>query len=108
MTRRTQVRLAIAAELLRGSERVHWGYELSRNAGVGAGSMYPFLSELLERGCLSDGWEELTKASGRPPRRYYRVTEDGKRFLAEFLNAAPVGQVRQRTAPRPAPKAAES
>lgn len=86
--RRTRARLAIASELIQGANRTHWGYELSRNAGVGAGSMYPFLAELLEAGHLTDGWEDPTPA-GRPPRRYYELTESGERFLRDFVATSP-------------------
>ncbi|MFJ9317808.1 PadR family transcriptional regulator [Pimelobacter simplex] len=86
--RRTRARLAIAVELLQAAHRTHWGYELSRNAGVGAGSMYPFLAELLEAGHLSDGWESSPPA-GRPPRRYYELTETGERFLRDFVASSP-------------------
>ena len=83
--RRTRARVAIATELLRRRNATHWGYELSRNSGIGAGSMYPFLSELLEAGYLSDGWEDTAKR----PRRYYRLTQEGERFLKDFLGAHP-------------------
>jgi PadR family transcriptional regulator PadR len=56
--------------------------------------MYPFLSELLEGGFLTDGWEGVGEIRGRPPRRYYRVTDAGKEFLAEFLNASTTPQSR--------------
>ncbi|MGL5824081.1 MAG: PadR family transcriptional regulator [Nocardioides sp.] len=86
--RRTKARAAIAVELLARRDAVHWGYELSRNAGVGAGSMYPFLSDLLEQGFLEDGWEDLPHGAGRPARRYYRLTDDGIGYLRDFLGAA--------------------
>ena len=83
-SRRTQARLAIAAALLADPQSVKWGYELSRQAGVSAGSMYPFLAELLAAGHLADGWEEQP-ASGRRARRYYRLTEAGEQFLRDFV-----------------------
>lgn len=103
--RRTEARLRIAAELLTSVGTTHWGYELSRRADVGAGSMYPFLSELLAQGYLEDGWEE-ERPSGRPARRYYRVTPSGERFLRDFLAASHAGgrhtvQARSVSLPRP-------
>jgi len=74
--------------MLSSCESVQWGYELSRRSGVGAGSMYPFLNELLEAGHLRDGWEERPPA-GRPPRRYYRLSDSGKKFLRDFIASAP-------------------
>jgi len=89
-SRRTQARLAIATELLTSHEQVQWGYELSQRAGVGAGSMYPFLAELLVAGHLKDGWESQPPG-GRPPRRHYTVTDSGIDFLREFVASAPSG-----------------
>lgn len=94
--RKTRARVAIAIALLSDSDRVQWGYELSRRAGVGAGSMYPFLAELLAAGHLADGWEPASN-SGRPPRRYYRLTESGRQFLADFASSAPAPAARGRT-----------
>jgi PadR family transcriptional regulator PadR len=105
-SRRTQARLAIALELIRRRTGTHWGYELSRNSGVGAGSMYPFLAELLEEGCLVDGWEDPATTNGRPPRRFYRLTDEGVRSLTEFIQATPAGSRRTKLRARLAPKAA--
>jgi PadR family transcriptional regulator, regulatory protein PadR len=105
--RRTQARVAIAIELIRRKEADHWGYELSRNSGVSAGSMYPFLNELLESGCLVDGWEDPATTHGRPPRRYYRLTEDGIRALTEFIQAAPAPSRRSKVHTRPATQTAK-
>lgn len=86
--RRTRARIAIAAELLRRRDSAHYGYELSRNSGIGAGSMYPFLSELQEAGYLTDGWD-----GGKRPRRYYHLTDEGEHYLQAFLGAHPAPAV---------------
>lgn len=86
--RRTQARVAIATAMLGAPDAVHWGYELSRNSGVGPGSMYPFLTELLEQGYLTDGWDE-DRATGERVRRFYRLTSEGKAYLAAFAAASP-------------------
>jgi hypothetical protein len=31
-----------------------------------------------EKGWVTDGWEDPTTIEGRPPRRYYELTENGK------------------------------
>src|SRR5690348_11319924 len=85
--RRTQARLDIAIELLRHRTSTHWCYELSRRSGVGPGSMYPFLTELLEAGHLTAGWEDAADVPGRPPRRYYHLTPEGEQFLLEFVGS---------------------
>ncbi|HET8855462.1 MAG TPA: PadR family transcriptional regulator [Salinimicrobium sp.] len=45
------------------------------------GTIYPLLTRLKNAGLLSYRWEEST---GGPPRKYYGLTEEGKRFLKEL------------------------
>lgn len=67
----------------------HWGYELSRQAGVRSGVLYPILHRMLDTGWLEDGWEDLTRLSGRrPPRRYYELTDEGRAELGALLHEA--------------------
>lgn len=42
------------------------------------GTMYPLLNRLKETGLLQYTWRESTTG---PPRKYYRLTEDGAEFL---------------------------
>jgi PadR family transcriptional regulator PadR len=67
----------------------HWGYSLSRQAGVRSGVLYPLLTRMLNEGWLSDGWEDPASIeSGRPPRRYYVVTPEGRKALTGLLDEA--------------------
>jgi len=43
------------------------------------GSLYPILCRLEDRGLITGRWVERT---GERRRRYYRLTADGRRFLA--------------------------
>ena len=45
------------------------------------GTLYPLLTRLKNGEFLSYRWEEST---GGPPRKYYQVTEKGKKFLQEL------------------------
>jgi len=45
------------------------------------GTLYPLLTRQKNAGLLSYRWEESTQG---PPRKYYTITEDGKRYLAEL------------------------
>ena len=45
------------------------------------GTLYPLLTRLKNAEFLSYRWEEST---GGPPRKYYQVTEKGKKFLDEL------------------------
>ena len=85
--RRTHALIQLAMTLMEDPRRDHWGYDLSRRSGVRSGVLYPLLSRMLELGWVSDGWEE-NAAAGRPPRRYYRLTDLGLRELGGILDAA--------------------
>jgi len=47
------------------------------------GTIYPLLTRLKNANLLSYRWEEST---GGPPRKYYGLTEDGKKILRRTLN----------------------
>jgi len=47
------------------------------------GTVYPLLTRLKNDGLLSYRWEESTSG---PPRKYYGLTEIGKKFLNELNN----------------------
>src|SRR4051812_33133030 len=80
--RRTKSLIAVAIALMDDPDGRHWGYELSKRSGIRSGVMYPLLTRLLEQGWLVDGWEDpATIKDKRPPRRYYKLTETGKREL---------------------------
>lgn len=66
--------------------RPMYGLDLARalhDHGVldSEGTLYPLLSRLRRRGLVDSTWEE--SPSG-PPRRYYRLTPDGRLALAGF------------------------
>lgn len=83
--RKTNALVRVATALLSDVNAPHWGYELSRSSGVRSGVMYPILARMLEHGWLSDGWE--TNPESRPPRRYYRVTDEGRKQMETILAA---------------------
>jgi DNA-binding PadR family transcriptional regulator len=64
-----------------------YGYELCRQTGLKAGSMYPILMRLADRGLLETVWEREAPP-GRPPRHMYRLTGPGLALAAE-LGTAP-------------------
>ena len=64
-----------------------YGYELCQQLGLKAGSVYPILMRLADRGLLETAWERDVPA-GRPPRHLYRLTGPG-RMLAGRLAAEP-------------------
>lgn len=88
--RLTNAQVQVALALLQDPEREHYGYELSREAAVRSGVMYPLLRRMLNEGLLADGWEDAKKAAaeGRPPRRYYVLTEKGRQQLGGLIRTA--------------------
>ena len=77
-----------------------YGYELSRQLGIKAGSMYTILMRLSDRGLLETAWE-ADPPPGRPPRHLYRLTDAGLELageLDETVSAAPaVDRLRPRS-----------
>lgn len=51
------------------------------NILVAEGTIYPLLARLKNLGLLTYRWEESLQG---PPRKYYTITEPGKRQLAEL------------------------
>jgi len=85
--------LAVLEALAEEPTTWRYGYELGRQVGLAAGSLYPILIRLSDRGLLESTWE-TEPAPGRPPRHLYRLTGDGVRWAAD---------VAEEPAPRPAP-----
>lgn len=46
------------------------------------GTVYPLLSRLRRDGLVTTSWRE---SDAGPPRRYYRITDDGRRALDAFV-----------------------
>jgi DNA-binding PadR family transcriptional regulator len=86
---------AVLAALARDPERWRFGYELSREVGVGSGTLYPALVRLADAGLLEHRWEH---PPGQRPRHVYRLTTDGVELARERLT--------RREGPQPAPHAA--
>jgi PadR family transcriptional regulator PadR len=67
----------------------HWGYDLTKRAGVRSGVLYPILRRMLDDGWVTDGWEVEADTGGkRPPRRYYELTEKGMSELGALRRTA--------------------
>lgn len=52
-----------------------YGYELSRETGLKAGTLYPILMRLAKYSLLEAKW--ITTEDGVPPRHTYRLTSNG-------------------------------
>jgi PadR family transcriptional regulator PadR len=65
-----------------------WGYALSKRSGVRSGVLYPQLDRMMGEGWLEDHWEEHAEGKKRPPRRYYTLTDQGRRDLGAVVARA--------------------
>jgi PadR family transcriptional regulator, regulatory protein PadR len=77
----------------RASEWSH-GYDLCRSLGLKAGTVYPILSRLAERGFVETAWEQDVP-QGRPPRHLYRLSAAGAEQVCELRHNAAQHRSRQ-------------
>jgi PadR family transcriptional regulator PadR len=81
--RRGAIEFCVLA-LLRGGDR--YGLDLARTLAAdrlvtSEGTIYPLLARLRQEGMVETSWHESPQG---PPRRYYRLTEDGRAALDDF------------------------
>ena len=67
------------------SRGFHYGFDIMDATGLPSGTVYPILRRLDREGLLTSSWEDAADAQKeqRPPRRYYAITTDGERMLAD-------------------------
>jgi DNA-binding PadR family transcriptional regulator len=73
------------------------GYDLCRRLGLKAGTVYPILMRLAERGQVETVWE-TNPPSGRPARHLYRLSKAGVELAEELRDAAAAAIPRTRSA----------
>jgi PadR family transcriptional regulator PadR len=80
----------VAILLALAEEPTTWvhGYELCRATGLKAGTVYPILIRLADRGHLDAEWE-ADPPIGRPARHLYRLSTGGREYVADLLRPAP-------------------
>jgi len=77
-----------AVRVLRAvAQGARYGFDIIDVTGLPSGTVYPALSRHERDGYVTSSWEDLVKAhrDQRPPRRYYRITVQGKRALDDAL-----------------------
>jgi PadR family transcriptional regulator PadR len=88
-TLETQLRRGVLEYCVLGllEERPHYGHELVQRLSsadgllTSEGTIYPLLARMRREAQVMTEWRE---SSSGPPRRYYRLTDSGRRALAEF------------------------
>ncbi|GAB1693580.1 PadR family transcriptional regulator [Krasilnikovia sp. M28-CT-15] len=99
----------VLAAFLEDPDADRYGLDLMRASGHPSGTLYPILLRLQNAGWVEAYWEEIDPvAAGRPARRYYRLTSDGRvaahtaiAALQAQLNRG-LGQAKPTTNPRTA------
>lgn len=76
MTLPTQL---VLRALLADPTQEKYGLQICTEAGLPSGTIHPILARFENLGWLESSWEDQASAhgAGRPPRRYYRLTEGG-------------------------------
>lgn len=73
------------------SRGFRYGFDVMDATGLPDGTVYPILRRLEKRGQLNGSWEDeaVAAADGRPARRYYELTGDGRDALRAALERYP-------------------
>jgi PadR family transcriptional regulator, regulatory protein PadR len=101
MTLPTQL---VLRALLGEPGQAKYGLQICGEAGLPSGTIHPILRRFENLGWLESWWEdeEQAHAEGRPPRRYYQLTEDGAERIRIALAQATTSTAAGRLQPRPA------
>lgn len=71
------------------AKKERYGFDIVRTLGsvdgmvTGEGTLYPLLSRLKKDGHVTARWRESDTG---PPRKYYAITAEGRRALADFTS----------------------
>jgi DNA-binding PadR family transcriptional regulator len=86
---------AVVLALAQAPNDWHYGYQLCQRLDLKAGSVYPILMRLADRGLLETAWETDPPA-GRPPRHLYRLTGPGRSLAGRLAAGTPARPARAR------------
>lgn len=72
--------VAVLRALAKG---VSYGFDIMDATGLPSGTVYPILARLERRGLVQASWEDPAahRDTGRPARKYYRLTDGGRAAL---------------------------
>lgn len=92
--------VAVLFALADAPDAWRYGYDLCQELDLKAGTLYPILMRLADRGLLETAWE-TDAPPGRPPRHMYRLTGEGCKMTAELKRALRARCSRQGFRPQP-------
>lgn len=82
-TRVTRATRDVLRALLAATEdRPAWGFSICHDTGRASWTVYPILDRLQAHGLVT-AQPEADPSDGRPPRRYYQLTDAGRRFARD-------------------------
>ncbi|MGH3694670.1 MAG: PadR family transcriptional regulator [Pseudonocardiaceae bacterium] len=86
---------AVVGALLQQPDEEKFGLEIAEDSGLEPAVIYGVLQRLRTAGWVEDRWEdaEIAHREGRPPRRYYRLSPEGR---ARGIHALQKGRDRSR------------
>jgi PadR family transcriptional regulator, regulatory protein PadR len=103
---------AVLGALLQQPDTELYGLEIVKASGLEPGTIYPILQRLRGAGWVTDRWEdpEPAHAEGRPPRRYYKLTLEGRARAIHALQRSRdrSGLSRLLTPPEPPTRSSEA
>lgn len=78
-----------------------YGFDLMDATGLPSGTVYPLLRRLEAAGCVAARWEDeaAALADGRPARRYYEITSEGRALLLRARERFPALDAGLRVSP---------
>jgi PadR family transcriptional regulator PadR len=80
--------MRVAIAMLADPMGRQYGYALSQTSHVRSGVLYPILDRMLEDGWVTDEWEMPEESGAKRPRRYYTLTDLGRRELGAVAASA--------------------
>jgi DNA-binding PadR family transcriptional regulator len=82
-----------AAMILQAIHAGHiYGFSVMQMTGLPSGTVYPAMRRLERDGLILSKWEQqsIADADRRPPRKYYRLTRDGRATLEAVYQRYPL------------------
>lgn len=88
--RMTQATKMVLRAMLADPAADYYGLQLIKATTLPGGTLYPIMARLEQAGWVTGDWEDPVAhiTEGRPPRRYYRFTDDGAEQARDALAGA--------------------
>lgn len=94
--------IAVLEQFLAAPDESRYGLDLGTRTALPSGTIHPILARLEAVGWVRSEWERIDPATaGRPRRRWYRLTPEGRSAAAEQVARAHARRARLTTRLRP-------